>query len=181
MLRTQLWTPAGSAQLACSSHGGDFFGELGLVAGERTAHDVARECNAPATCAVDVTSYLHRELAALARRRTQYPVCSVDAPQPLLQKMVGTEFFRSPPVAAGTPPPVASGRKLRAPWPASLVRQALLCPGLRPARRQARYSRWMWPLAMPAWRKPAWRLQAMPAGPHGKCQVRDGAPGLIAR
>src|SRR5262249_49734835 len=84
---------------------GDFFGELGLVAGESTTHVMARgnlTCLVlsstpirpyagrgagatgaaeppsaglpPGTCAVDVTSYFHRKLGALARHRTQYPI-----------------------------------------------------------------------------------------------------------
>ena len=103
---------------------GDFFGELGLVAGKRKAHVVAREsltclvlsrtpvrpyagrgvgatsaAELPAaappsgTCAVDVTSYLHRKLEALARHRTQYPIVPSMLPQSLLQTMLGTEFF----------------------------------------------------------------------------------------
>ncbi len=103
---------------------GDFFGELGLVAGERTAHVVARESLTclvlsrtpvrpyagrgvgatsvaelaaaavpPGTCAVDVTSYLHRKLEALARHRTQYPIVPSMLPRSLLQMMLGTEFF----------------------------------------------------------------------------------------
>jgi LmbE family N-acetylglucosaminyl deacetylase len=103
---------------------GDFFGELGLVAGERTAHVVARESLTclvlsrapvrpytgrgagttsaadpaapdlpPGTCAVDVTSYLHRKVGALARHRTQYPIVPSMLPQRLLQTMLGTEFF----------------------------------------------------------------------------------------
>jgi hypothetical protein len=103
---------------------GDFFGELGLVAGQRTAHVVARDSltclvlsrtpvrpyagrgagagNAaelpaaavpPGTCAVDVTSYLHRKLQALARHRSQYPIVPSMLPQSLLQTMLGTEFF----------------------------------------------------------------------------------------
>jgi LmbE family N-acetylglucosaminyl deacetylase len=102
---------------------GDFFGELGLVAGERTAHVVAREsltclvlsrtpvrpyagrgagatsaaelpaAAPPGTWAVDVTSYLHRKLEALARHRTQYPIVPSMLPQRLLQTMLGTEFF----------------------------------------------------------------------------------------
>jgi LmbE family N-acetylglucosaminyl deacetylase len=103
---------------------GDFFGELGLVAGERTAHVVAgdsltclvlsrtpsrpyagrgagatiapeRAANAMplATCAVDVTSCLHRKLGALARHRTQYPFVPSMLPHSLLEKMLGTEFF----------------------------------------------------------------------------------------
>ena len=102
---------------------GDFFGELGLVAGERTAHVVAREsltclvlsrtpvrpyagrgagatsaaelpaAAPPGTWAVDVTSYLHRKLEALARHRTQYPIVPSMLPRSLLQTMLGTEFF----------------------------------------------------------------------------------------
>ncbi len=103
---------------------GDFFGELGLVAGERTAHVVARESltclvlsrtptkpyagrgvgaisaaelpvadEPPGTCGVNVTSYLHRKLEALARHRTQYPIVPSMLPQRLLQTMLGTEFF----------------------------------------------------------------------------------------
>jgi LmbE family N-acetylglucosaminyl deacetylase len=102
---------------------GDFFGELGLVAGERTAHVVARDsltclvlsrtpvrpyagrgagatsaaelpaAAPPGTWAMDVTSYLHRKLQALARHRTQYPIVPSMLPQSLLQTMLGTEFF----------------------------------------------------------------------------------------
>jgi hypothetical protein len=42
---------------------------------------------------VDVTSYLHRKLEALARHRTQYPIVPSMLPQSLLQTMLGTEFF----------------------------------------------------------------------------------------
>ena len=104
---------------------GDYFGELGLVAGERTAHVVARDSLTclvlsrtplqpyagrgagaagaapsqaaalpPGTCAVDVTSHLYRKLAALAQHRTQYPAGPSMLPHGLLQKMLGTEFFR---------------------------------------------------------------------------------------
>jgi LmbE family N-acetylglucosaminyl deacetylase len=48
----------------------------------------------PGTCAVDVTSYLDRKLAALARHRTQYPIVPSMLPQSLLHSMLGTEFFR---------------------------------------------------------------------------------------
>jgi LmbE family N-acetylglucosaminyl deacetylase len=103
---------------------GDYFGELGLVAGERTANVVAHDSLTclvlsrtpikpyagrgagatsaselpvtavpPGTCAVDVTSYLHRKLEALARHRTQYPIAPSMLPQRLLQSMLGTEFF----------------------------------------------------------------------------------------
>ena len=103
---------------------GEFFGELGLVEGKRTAHVVAgesltclvlsrtpvrpyagrgaRATIAPegpatklplATCAVDVTSCLHRKLGALARHRTQYPIIPSMLPPCLLRKMLGTEFF----------------------------------------------------------------------------------------
>jgi LmbE family N-acetylglucosaminyl deacetylase len=104
---------------------GDFFGELGLVSGQRSAHVVAGESltclvisrspirpyagrgagatTAPehpdtgmplATCAVDVTSCLHRKLAGLAQHRTQYPISPSMLPHNLLEKMLGTEFFR---------------------------------------------------------------------------------------
>jgi hypothetical protein len=43
---------------------------------------------------VNVTSYLHRKLEALARHRTQYPIVPSMLPQRLLQMMLGTEFFR---------------------------------------------------------------------------------------
>jgi LmbE family N-acetylglucosaminyl deacetylase len=105
---------------------GDFFGELGLVTGQRTAYVVARESLTclvlsrtpirpdagrgavadavgaadppavglpPGTCAVDVTSYLHRKLGALARHRSQYPIIPLALPRSLLQSMLGTEFF----------------------------------------------------------------------------------------
>ncbi len=104
---------------------GDFFGERGLVAGQRMAHVVARESLTclvlsrtqirpyagrgagaagaaeplaaglpPGTCAVDVASYLHHKLGALARHRTQYPIIPSMLPHSLLQSMLGTEFFR---------------------------------------------------------------------------------------
>jgi CRP-like cAMP-binding protein len=109
---------------------GDYFGELGLVAGERTAHVVAREsltclvlsrtpirpdagrgpgstsavelpATAPAwACTVDVTGYLHRKLEALARHRTQYPIVPSMLPRRLLEQMLGTEFFRRAPDGA---------------------------------------------------------------------------------
>ena len=42
---------------------------------------------------MDVTSYLHRKLQALARG-TQYPIVPPSMlPQSLLQTMLGTEFF----------------------------------------------------------------------------------------
>jgi LmbE family N-acetylglucosaminyl deacetylase len=103
---------------------GDFFGELGLMAGKRPAHVLARDSLTclvlsrtpvtpyagrgadatsapvlaaaavpPGTCTVDVTSYLHRKLGALARHRTQYPVVPPMFPQSLWQEMLGTEFF----------------------------------------------------------------------------------------
>ncbi len=116
---------------------GDFFGEHGLIAGQHTAHVVARESLTclvlsrapvrpyagrgagatsaaeppaaglpPGTCAVDVTSYLHRKLAALARHRTQYPIVPSMLPPSLLQSMLGTEFFRR--TADGSPNAAAS-------------------------------------------------------------------------
>jgi LmbE family N-acetylglucosaminyl deacetylase len=49
----------------------------------------------PGTCAVDATGHLHRKLGALARHRTQYPIVPSMLPHSLLQKMLGTEFFRN--------------------------------------------------------------------------------------
>jgi hypothetical protein len=109
---------------------GDYFGELGLVAGERTAHVVAREsltclvlsrtpigpyiargpgpasaaelpaAAPPGTCAVDVTSYLPCKLKALAQHRIQYPIVPSMLPPRLLERMLGTEFFRCVPAEA---------------------------------------------------------------------------------
>ena len=45
----------------------------------------------PGTWAVDVTSYLHRKLQALARHPV--PIVPSMLPQSLLQTMLGTEFF----------------------------------------------------------------------------------------
>jgi LmbE family N-acetylglucosaminyl deacetylase len=132
--------PGGQVIHAGRMQAGDFFGELGLVAGQGMAHVVARESLTclvlsrapirpyagrgagagsatespaaavpPGTCAVDVTSYLHRKLSALARHRTQYPIVPSMLPQTLLQQMLGTEFFRRTPAAAGTPP--TAGRR----------------------------------------------------------------------
>ena len=97
--------PGGRLTRVRRMQAGDFFGELGLVAGQDTAHVVARDSLTclvlsrtpitphagrgagatstaeplaavmrPGTCTVDVTSYLHRKLGALARHRTQYPI-----------------------------------------------------------------------------------------------------------
>jgi Cyclic nucleotide-binding domain len=132
--------PGGQVIHAGRMQAGDFFGELGLVAGQGMAHVVTRESLTclvlsrapirpyagrgagagsatespaaavpPGTCAVDVTSYLHRKLSALARHRTQYPIVPSMLPQTLLQQMLGTEFFRRTPAAAGTPP--TAGRR----------------------------------------------------------------------
>ena len=132
---------------------GDFFGELGLVEGKRTAHVVAGDSLtclvlsrtpvrpyagrgagatiAPegpatemplATCAVDVTSCLHRKLGALARHRTQYPIIPSMLPHSLLEKMLGTEFFCRTASRSGNgavsrgarpPHPAVSGRPSR--------------------------------------------------------------------
>jgi LmbE family N-acetylglucosaminyl deacetylase len=116
--------PGGQMVRVRQMQAGDFFGELGLVAGQRLAHVVARDsltclvlsrtaitpyagrgagaagpAEPPATarpraCAVDVTDYLDRKLRALARHRTQYPIVPSMLPHSLLQKMLGTEFFR---------------------------------------------------------------------------------------
>ena len=136
---------------------GDFFGELGLVAGQGTAHVVARDSLTclvlsrapirpyagrgagatstaeppaglpPGTCAVDVTSYLHRKLGALARHRTQYPIIPSMLPQSLLQSMLGTEFFRRTADGSGHP---AASRRASAPRPRR--------PAGRPAPRYPR-------------------------------------------
>jgi hypothetical protein len=143
---------------------GDYFGELGLVAGERTAHVVASEsltclvlsrtpirpdagrgpgttsavefsAAAPAgTCMVDVTSYLHRKLEALARHRTQYPIVPSMLPQRLLERMLGIEFFRRAP--AGSEPsrsPAATlwGREQRA-GPVPIAVHQVLTASYRP-------------------------------------------------
>ncbi len=124
---------------------GDFFGELGLVAGQGTAHVVAGESLtclvlsrkpirpyagrgtgassaaeppaaglSPGTCAVDVTSYLHRKLGALAWHRTQYPIVPSMLPQSLLHSMLGTEFFWRTGGGSGN---VAVSRWAKAPRP----------------------------------------------------------------
>jgi LmbE family N-acetylglucosaminyl deacetylase len=64
----------------------------------------------PGTCAVDVTSYLHRKLGALARHRTQYPIVPSMLPQSLLQRMLGTEFFRTAGGGGVEPQATAAGR-----------------------------------------------------------------------
>ena len=65
----------------------------GRGASARSATDSPAAAVPPGTCAVDVTSYLHRKLAALARHHTQYPIVPSMLPQSLLQTMLGTEFF----------------------------------------------------------------------------------------
>jgi LmbE family N-acetylglucosaminyl deacetylase len=116
--------PGGQLTHLRPMYAGDFFGELGLINGQRTAHVIAREsltclvlsrapiqpcagrgasaasaaeplaaAAPPGTCAVDVTSYLHRKLRALARHRTQYPISPSMFPHSLLERMLGTEFF----------------------------------------------------------------------------------------
>ena len=42
---------------------------------------------------MDVTSYLHRKLEALARHRTQYPIIPSMLPQRLLEQMLGTDVL----------------------------------------------------------------------------------------
>jgi hypothetical protein len=131
---------------------GEFFGERGLMAGRRPAHVVAREsltclvlsCASvkpyagrgaapsgpptvglpPGTCAVDVTSHVHRKLKALARHRTQYPITPSMLPQSLLQSMLGTEFFRRTTAGSGH---AAASRPATAPhprWPADRTEPA---------------------------------------------------------
>ena len=137
--------PGGQMTQLSRMQAGDFFGELGLVAGERTAHVVARDsltclvlsrtpmrpyagrgtgatsaaefpaaAAPPGTCAVDVTSHLHRKLAALARHRTQYPIVPSMLPQGLLQQMLGTEFFTR--AAGGTRTAGGSGSAAIGRW-----------------------------------------------------------------
>jgi len=137
--------PGGQMTQLSRMQAGDFFGELGLVAGERTAHVVARDSLTclvlsrtpmrpyagrgtgatsaaefpgaavpPGTCAVDVTSHLHRKLAALARHRTQYPIVPSMLPQGLLQQMLGTEFFTR--AAGGTRTAGGSGSAAIGRW-----------------------------------------------------------------
>jgi len=65
----------------------------GRGAGATGAAEPSAATVPPGTCAVDVTSYLHRKLGALARHRTQYPIVPSMLPQSLLQQMLGTEFF----------------------------------------------------------------------------------------
>jgi LmbE family N-acetylglucosaminyl deacetylase len=48
----------------------------------------------PGICTADVTSYVDRKLAALARHRSQYLIVPSMLPDRLLQQMLGTEFFR---------------------------------------------------------------------------------------
>jgi LmbE family N-acetylglucosaminyl deacetylase len=68
----------------------------------------------PGICPVNVTSYLHRKLAALARHRTQYTVVPSVLPQSLLRSMLGTEFFRR---IRGGPVRAAVSRCAKAPRP----------------------------------------------------------------
>jgi LmbE family N-acetylglucosaminyl deacetylase len=134
--------PGGRVTLQRRMRAGDFFGELGLLAGKRPAHVVARDsltclvlsrtpvtpyagrgagatsaagpppaAAPPETCAVDVTSYLDRKLHALARHRTQYPIVPSMLPRRLLERMLGTEFFRH--IADDSPDAVISRRRRR--------------------------------------------------------------------
>ena len=63
---------------------------------------------------MDVTSHLHRKLAALARHRTQYPIVPSMLPQGLLQQMLGTEFFTR--AAGGTRTAGGSGSAAIGRW-----------------------------------------------------------------
>jgi Cyclic nucleotide-binding domain len=152
--------PGGQVTHVRRMQAGDFFGERGLVAGQRIAHVVARESLTclvlsrtpispyagrgagatsaaeppaaglpPGTCAVDVTGYLDRKLAALARHRTQYPVVPSMLPPSLLQQMLGTEFFRGVAVGSGNAP---ASRCAKAPRP----RRPAGHPSPRPSRRR---------------------------------------------
>ena len=84
----------------------------------------------PGTSAVDVTSYLHRKLAALARHRTQYPITPSMLPRQLLQSMLGTEFFRRVGAGSGN---AAASRWATAPRPRR--------PASRPSPRYLRRHR----------------------------------------
>ena len=84
----------------------------------------------PGTSAVDVTSYLHRKLAALARHRTQYPITPSMLPRQLLQSMLGTEFFRHVGAGSGN---TAASRWATAPRPRR--------PASRPSPRYLRRHR----------------------------------------
>jgi LmbE family N-acetylglucosaminyl deacetylase len=79
----------------------------GRGAGATGAAEPSAADTPPGTYAVDVTSCLHRKLAALARHRTQYPIVTTMLPESLLQQMLGTEFFRR---IADCSPDAASGR-----------------------------------------------------------------------
>jgi LmbE family N-acetylglucosaminyl deacetylase len=84
---------------------------------------------APGTCAVDVTSDVHRKLGALARHRTQYPIVPSMLPQTLLQSMLGTEFFRRTAGGSCRPPLIAPTGRWRRPArpPGSRWRTASAC------------------------------------------------------
>jgi hypothetical protein len=82
----------------------------------------------PGTCAVDVTSYLHRKLEALARHRTQYPIVPSMLPHSLLQQMLGTEFFSRAAAGSGN---AAVSRQAKALRP----RRPTGCSPPRPLRR----------------------------------------------
>ena len=193
--------PDGQVIHARRMQAGDFFGEHGLVAGQGTAHVVARDSLTclvlsrtpirpyagrgagassaaepsaaalpPGTCALDITNYLHRKLAALARHHTQYPVVPSMLPQSLLHSMLGTEFFRR--AADGSPN--AASRCVKAPRPRR--------PAGRPSPRHLQRHRGpgthpphtVPPLAAPPpahvpspGRDPRWRATARPAGAPG--------------
>jgi LmbE family N-acetylglucosaminyl deacetylase len=145
---------------------GDFFGERGLMSGQRTQHVVARESLTclvlsrtpvspyagrgaaaasaaeapsadapPGTSAVNVTGYVDRKLAALARHRTQYPIAPSMLPERLFQAMLGTEFFRR---AADGSENAAISRCAKPPYP----RRPAGRPSSRPLRRHRGPSRY---------------------------------------
>jgi LmbE family N-acetylglucosaminyl deacetylase len=171
--------PDGQVTRARRMRAGDFFGELGLVTGQGTAHVVARDSLTclvlsrtpvsayagrgagatspaeppdaslpPGICPVNVTGYLHRKLAALARHHTQYPVVPTMLPQSLLRSMLGTEFFR--PIRGG-PGQAAVSRCAKAPR----------CAG-RLGRRAGRTGQWR------AARVPGPRPQRVRPGPSAR-------------
>jgi LmbE family N-acetylglucosaminyl deacetylase len=100
----------------------------GRGTGATSAADPSAAALPPGTCTVDVTSYLHSKLGALARHRTQYPAVPSMLPQSLLQKMLGTEFFTR---AANNSKDDAVSRRAKVPHP----RRSASRPSQRRLRR----------------------------------------------
>ncbi len=101
----------------------------GRGAGATSTAELPAAATPPGTCAVDVSSYLDRKLAALARHRTQYPIIPSMLPHSLLQSMLGTEFFCR---TAGSSENAAVSRWAKAPRP----RWPTRCPSASYLRRQ---------------------------------------------